>query len=512
MLLLDHVCRGWGHETLIAIPTKFLNKGLNASAVLIASLLLPAVLVLTVFPTPLYDTRELIAWGRQFPLLTPDHPPMMAWVGGSADLVFGSSGLATILVAQGLIALGLVFFYRALRLLVTRERAALFAFLYGTSFYVVFGSLSFALNADLLQLTSWPAVVFYALRALRAGRLSDWIALAVWSAVAFLTKYNAAVLIVGLAIAALVEPDYRLALSRPGFYVAVIVGGLLICPHAIVALQHPGALTYGLDHFHPDNSFGTRLKGISEWMLGFIVCSTPGSIALLLGFWRGSFVLRAPAAVEALKASRFLAVANVAMQLILLGVILFGGVEYLFRFSPPYLMMAALALGPWIDWRGDGERWFARYVVPAIAALNLSILVVLLVVYGGFASHSGLQEPTGAGARAILQDWHKTYSCGPGYFFGVRQRVYGIGIEAGRDVTPLALEDIRGALWFDPDKLRRKGAVFVDTKRSNTSWVAVYEPNFVLSDDRSVSLPLLRTHKPGAQFTYSYTFLAPQGC
>jgi predicted small integral membrane protein len=46
-------------------------------AILAAAIVLPVVLAAIVFPTPLYDTRELVAWGRHFPLITPVHPPMM---------------------------------------------------------------------------------------------------------------------------------------------------------------------------------------------------------------------------------------------------------------------------------------------------------------------------------------------------------------------------------------------------------------------------------------------------
>ena len=83
---------------------------------------------------------------------------MMVWIGGIVDRLFGTSAAVMILTGQLLIAVGLVYFYRTLRLATTRDNALLFTFLYGTSSYTIFAPLSFALNADILQLTSWPAV------------------------------------------------------------------------------------------------------------------------------------------------------------------------------------------------------------------------------------------------------------------------------------------------------------------------------------------------------------------
>ena len=149
------------------------------------------------FPTPLYDTRELVAWGRHFPLVTPVHPPMMVWAGGLVDRLFGPSGTAIVIANQISLAIGLVYLYATLRLLVDRTMAAYIVALTASSFYVVFGPLSWALNADILQLTSWPAVLYHFLRGKSTDRWQHWILLGVWAAIAALTKYNAVVLFIG---------------------------------------------------------------------------------------------------------------------------------------------------------------------------------------------------------------------------------------------------------------------------------------------------------------------------
>ena len=116
-----------------------------------AAFLVPVALALIVFPTAMIDTRELFAWGRFFPLATHKHPPMMAWIGGLVELVLPATAAMAILAGQFLNAVGVAYLYATLRLIVDRERAAFFAFLFATSLYFQLAPLSYALNADILQ-------------------------------------------------------------------------------------------------------------------------------------------------------------------------------------------------------------------------------------------------------------------------------------------------------------------------------------------------------------------------
>ena len=95
----------------------------------------------------------------------------MAWIGGAVERLFGDSAASMVAANQILMAIGFAYCCAVLRLMVTPAAASLFTLLYGASFYTALGSLSFALNADILQLTSWPAIVFHLLR---AGRATGW--------------------------------------------------------------------------------------------------------------------------------------------------------------------------------------------------------------------------------------------------------------------------------------------------------------------------------------------------
>jgi 4-amino-4-deoxy-L-arabinose transferase-like glycosyltransferase len=492
----------------LPVPAPFSSRALIVLALL---LLLPVALAIVVFPTPMYDTRELIAWGRHFPMVTPFHPPMMVWIGGAVDWLFGSSAAVMILAGQILMAIGLIYFYATLRLMTARDNAALFTFLFGTSFYTVFAPLSFALNADILQLTSWPAVVFHFLRAGRTSRLGHWIAFGAWSAAAVLTKYNAAVLFAGMAVALLTLPAFRNILRKPGVYLAVVVGTVLIAPHAVAVLGHRAAVTYGLGHFFPDNSIGEKLSDLAELGLGYLIPFLPGLVVMLIGFWKGVLIVQSRQGTAAPDEHRFLLVMNATMVIALLGLVVIAGLDYIFRFGAPYAMMAALALAPFVECGAGCREWIERRVVPDIGWIYLAVGTFIAVIYTAFASHSGLQEPTAEAARMILADWRSTYNCGPAYIFGGRQGVYGVGIEAGRDVTALAYREIATASWFDAGKFRAGGAIVIDTDPEFRERMAKFLPGIAASDEKRITLPLRRTTK-AKTFSYPYRFVPPQGC
>ncbi|MDR3465855.1 MAG: glycosyltransferase family 39 protein [Xanthobacteraceae bacterium] len=475
--------------------------------VLALTLAVPFVLALTVFPTPMYDTRELMAWGRHFPLVTPDHPPLMSWIGGAVDRLFGGSAASAVAANQLLMAVGLAYFHASLRVMMAPAAAALFTLIYGASFYTALGALSFALNADILQLTSWPAVVFHLLHAQRTNRWPHWVGLGVWTAIALLTKYNAVVLLVGLGVAVLAVGDFRVVLRRPGLYGAAALALALVSIHVAAVLERGAAVGYALARFDVEGLSG-RIASLGQLVLGHVGLLMPGLVVVAVGAWRGFLALdrSAPSAEQ-----RLLLITNATMQVILLGLVLVAGLDYVFRYSAPYAMMAVLALAPWFRPAGAWRDWAGRELVAALGALYVALGLGIAIVYTLFASHSPMQEPTADGARAILAAWDRSYACGPAYFIGGRQDVYGVGLQAGDRVDALFYRDIAGAPWFDRDRLSAGGAVVIDTGPDYERRMARFLPGVPLAPEAEVTLPLLRTHKPKT-FTYHYHFVAPQGC
>ncbi len=475
------------------------------------ALLLPVGLAALVFPTPLYDTRELVAWGRHFPLVTPVHPPMMVWAGGVVDRLFGPSGTAIVAANQICLAIGLAYLYATLRLLVDRGMAAYMVALTAASFYVVFAPLSWALNADILQLMSWPAVLYHFLRGRSTDRWLHWILFGVWTAIAALTKYNAAVLLIGIAAGALAVPSFRSCLRRPGLYVAALIGVLLILPHVLAALQVGTTIHYGERHFKGFGSAADTARRLGWLIVGYLPILLPGAVILAISVTRRMMLWRVPRFVAASDELKFVVIVNIAMVAVLLVLIVGFGLEYIARYGAPFAELSVLALAPLFVWAADRRDAVMHQTAAALGLVYGGLAIAVSVIYLFFASHSGLQEATAQAARLVLDDWNSKYACGPGYFLGDRQTVYGIGIGAGPDGDSMALEFVPKARWFDRNKLTTKGAVLIYTLPQVPANFAAAFPDLAMSEEKRITVPVLRTHT-GKTKDYFYRLVPPKDC
>lgn len=78
-------------------------------------------------------------------------------------------------------------------------------------------------------------------------------------------------------------------------------------------------------------------------------------------------------------------------------------------------------------------------------------------------------------------------------------------------MTALAYREIAGATWYDDNKLRKGGAVVMDTDPEFKERMARFLPGKTYSAESRVTIPLKRTWT-GKQFTFPYRFIVPQGC
>ncbi len=428
-----------------------------------AAFLVPLALALIVFPTAMIDTRELFAWGRFFPLATQKHPPMMAWIGGLTELVLPANAASAIFVGQILNAIGVAYLYATLRLIVDRERAAFFTFLYATSLYFQLAPLSYALNADILQVPIWLAIVYHLLRAERTDALGHWLAFGVWSAAAVLTKYTAGLLFAAGAIATLAVAEYRHIWRNPRLYMAVAVGVLLVVPHLIALRAHPNAISYAEQFALSRPSLGGGLHGLAMFAGGALLFLAPGWIILGAGFLSRNCKLdRHPEGEAATAATRrFLLVLALALVAVLFALVLGLGTALNHRYGAPLFGFFVIAGAPYVALNPATWPQAARATVVAAGLTALAVFVISLVVYGIFTSHNYMQEPSAQAAEIVVKDWRQHYSCGPGYFLGDRPSAHGMAISAigSRPASPWRTSP--SAPWFDPALLKREGAIVV---------------------------------------------------
>lgn len=481
-------------------------------AIGVAAMLVPAALAIVVFPTAMIDTRELFAWGRFFPLATHKHPPMMALVGGLVELVLPPNALSAILVGQALNAVGILYLYLTLATIVDRERAALFAFLYATSLYFMLAPLSYALNADILQVPIWLAIVYHFMRAVDDDRLRHWLALGVWCAAAVLTKYSAGLLFLSGAIATIVVAGFRKVWRNPRLYAAVALGVVLVLPHLVALRANPRAIAYAEAFAIATPDFVGRLRSLALFAGGTLMFLAPGWIVVAAGFFAGNCSIdRDPVPADAAVRRRFLSTLCLSAIAVSVALVLVFGTNFNHRYGAPLFGLFVLALAPFV--KLNPATWPAarRATIISAAAVAGVVFVGAAAVYGFFSSHNYMQEPTDAAAAVVRSAWGRQFSCGPGYILGDRPSAHGMALAGDRHPVGIPLEDIATASWFDPALLEREGAIVAFRSPIPADLVESSLPGTAISGEDSFTLPLLRT-RTGATITYHYFFIAPRSC
>jgi len=477
-----------------------------------AVMLVPAALALAVFPTAMIDTRELFAWGRHFPLVTHKHPPLMALIGGLVETVLPPNAFSAILVGQILNAVGVLYLYLTLLMVVARDRARLFAFLFATSLYFQLAPLSYALNADILQVPIWLAIVYHLIRAARSNSLSHWLALAAWVAAAFLTKYTAGLLILAGVAATLAVPEFRGIWRNPRLYLAAVCAVLLVTPHLLALRTNSAALTYAEQFTLADRGVSGRLAGIVQFIGGTLLFLAPGWIVIAAGFLNGNCTLAGRDDDPDRRATvHFVQVLAVATVAILLVMTLTLGTLLNHRYGAPLFGLFVLALAPLVA--VNPATWSrAEPGIIAIAGVVAGVVFLAsVVVYGFFTSHNYMQEPTGEAAAIMRAEWNRHFTCGPGYYLGDRPSAHGLALAGDRHPVGMPLEDIPLAHWYKPALLQREGAIVAFRTPIPADIVRQSFPDAEIAEQPSFTLPLLRTFS-GATITYHYFFIPPQSC
>jgi 4-amino-4-deoxy-L-arabinose transferase-like glycosyltransferase len=476
-----------------------------------AALLTPLALALIIFPTAMIDTRELFAWGRFFPLATHKHPPMMALIGGLVESVLPANAFSAILIGQILNAIGIAYLYAILVKIVDRERAAFFAFLYATSLYFQLAPLSYALNADILQVPIWLAVVYHFIRAAETNAWRHWLALGAWAAAAVLTKYTAGLLFAAGAIATLVTPEFRRVWSNSRLGLAAAFGVLLIVPHLLALRANPAAIGYAEQFATNSKNIADQLRSIALFAGGTLMFLAPGWIIVVVGFATGNVHLDRTPASDTAPLRRFLAALGVASVGVSLTLIVFAGTLFNHRYSAPLFALFVMALAPLVGFRrATAERAITAAIWWSAAVIGV-VFFGSAVAYGLFYGHNYMQEPTEEAAAVVRADWDKHYPCGPAYILGDRPSAHGIAIAGDRRGAGVPLEDVKVATWFDRSLLDRQGAIVAFRRPISPDEIEHAIPGTVIADEKSFTLPLKRTFS-GATITYRYFFIPPRSC
>jgi 4-amino-4-deoxy-L-arabinose transferase-like glycosyltransferase len=451
-------------------------------------------LVWTALPTLLYpnlplDLIEALTYGREWQLGYDKLPPLPWWLVEVAWRIAGHD-FAYYLLAQIAVVVALAFVYAAARPIVGAAGALAAVLIVDGLHYLNYTAAKF--NHDVIQLPFW-AMAGYALhRALRRGRLTDWLLLGLAIGILVWAKYFVVVLVAPMVAFALIDKDARKALATPGPYVAAAVALIVAAPHLIWLVkndflpfayaEHRAVLPRGwYDHLWNPLKFAVG-------QLGFMV---PALIIALPLFWprkaAGETPLAAPADDFDRRIVAWLAFGPFATVL-LLGFISGRGAVAMWGY--PLWMF----FGLWLILharRAVAGEWLARIVVTwsiVFAALAGAFVVNYEILPRFDHRYRAVFFPGEALAREITARTRAVTGQAPVYVIGSMWDGGNIGHYAKSRPRVLIDGKPERAPWIDIKDLHARGAVIVWTDA-----------------DTTVVPPMYRTVAPDAAVQPSFT-------
>lgn len=185
---------------------------------------------------PDLDGMEELVWAASLELGYTKHPPLPSWFMHFATLALGREIWLPFLMGQIFSALGLWFVWKLGCEITTRRQALMATLLVSiTAYFSLRGTIY---NHNTAQLWSITASIWLFYRALRDGRMRDWMLLGVVSGLAMLTKYSALIQFAAFFLYLLRSGAWRSAQTWRGVALATLVFLAVLSPHVWWLARH----------------------------------------------------------------------------------------------------------------------------------------------------------------------------------------------------------------------------------------------------------------------------------
>lgn len=353
-----------------------------------------------------YDMAGVVAWSRELAFGYPQHPPLAPWLVRGWFSVFPLADWSYYLLAMISATAGLWFSWRLFAIhLPADKRVLALALLTLVPFYN-FHALKFDHNAVLLPI--WAATTLCFIRSFETRQVG-WAALAgVSAAAAMLAKYWSIFLLIGLALAALLDARRNGYFRSPAPWVTAAVGALILAPHmAWLWANDFSPMSYALEVHHLPHFKATAISatGYLAGVAGYIalpvlivaIACRPTSPVV-------HDVLRPPTAARKFAAIAFWTPLLLPVPLVLLSGV---GLNPIWSMSALTLLPVVLLSSPLIA--------ISQTALRAVAALALlfPFLMILIAPALALIKHvSGdVTSPAAHGrllAERIEQEWRLT--------------------------------------------------------------------------------------------------------
>jgi 4-amino-4-deoxy-L-arabinose transferase-like glycosyltransferase len=227
-----------------------------------------------------FDMGEMVAWSREVSLGTTKHPPLGAWLVGAWFSVFPLADWAYYLFAILLATFALWVAWTISAAYLDGEKRIVGLALLTLVPFFNFHALKY--NANTVMIPLWAVTTWLFLRSFETHRMFFAAGAGLAAAAAMLGKYWSIFLLLGLAVAALVDRRRSVYFRSPAPYVTILVGAAALAPHlAWLYGSHFATFDYALES-HP-GTWLSAIRSCFEYVIGalaYLVVPTGLLIAL----------------------------------------------------------------------------------------------------------------------------------------------------------------------------------------------------------------------------------------
>jgi 4-amino-4-deoxy-L-arabinose transferase-like glycosyltransferase len=405
-----------------------------------------------------HDMTEAWAWGKEFQLGYSKHPPMMAWVAGAWFELMPRTNWSFQLLAVVNAAIGLAGVWMLAGLLLdTRGRWAAVLFMVLMPSFTLW---ALKYNANAILLSSWPWTAYFFLQSLRRPGVLYGLLAGLAGAIAILSKYYSAVLLVTLLGVALLHPNRRRYFRSATPCLSVAVGLAAVAPH-LWWLVHADFPTF---HYALTKTRAPAAEAAQHTALAILdsyLCLGLGAGAFAVAFGRRSWELlkRALDATNDRDSAWVIWLAHgPAVVTIAIFVVANG------RFATEHLMPAFFAMP--VAFLGVTRAEVTALAIKRIACvaaalwLPLTIGSPLLAAYGLETLEDG-GEPRRQIAQAVTQTWHELFRRPLGVVGGSERVATAVTFYSPDAPSYLMIDAPSLTPWVSAERVRREGALIV---------------------------------------------------
>jgi 4-amino-4-deoxy-L-arabinose transferase-like glycosyltransferase len=427
------------------------------------------VLPILVCPNLQIDLAEGLALGREWQLGYWKHPPLPWWIDeiayrltGQIDSIYVLGPLASVICLYGvwLLAREVVDEITALIAVVVLE---------GIHFYN-FSAVKFA--HDQMQLPFWAFTGLFFYRAVKSGRLVEWVLSGIFLAGAFWSKYAAFVLAGTLGLFLLFDPMARKAWRTAGPYVMAVVFFLVLAPNLWWLVSHDFLPFRYVEQRAPQVAHWYQYLAIPVvWIANNIFTLLPAIVLLAILGW--GKIDRKPLQADAMAAFNRRYVTALALGPFLLTTVIAVGLgrSPVALWAYPLWSFAPLAALMWLRPVANFGRLRPFAVASVVVLLAFPVGYAATELFESFIRDrpKATEFPGRLLAGIITEKWHETTG-EPLVYVGGAEFGTGGGGEFTANLVAVYSADrphviVHGdpdlSPWIDLADVRRRGAVFI---------------------------------------------------